>query len=280
MSLTRIDRAISLSLVRRFAKRAPGNGGVPILMYHGIRKEFRKKTHYYETSTAPNIFEQHMQLLAGYGYRPVTVSAAVEAINDQSCANCIAITFDDGYRDFYTHALPILTKYGFCATLFVVSAFADTGRGFVGAEFMTWNELRELARYGISIGSHTVTHPKLDNLTRPEMENEIARSKQAIEDKLGQPVRSFSYPYAFPEHDRPFTTMLKRLLEKHGYTNGVSTIIGTAGRRHNHFFLPRLPVNSYDDPQLFEAKLRGSYNWLHGPQYLFKTMKSLLATPA
>ena len=141
---------------------------------------------------------------------------------------------------------------------------------------MTWNELRELRRHEISVGSHTVNHPELHRMTPTAVEEEIRQSKDTIEDRLGEPICSFSYPFAFPERDKGFTMTLQGLLEKHGYENGVSTIIGTATGESSRFFLPRLPVNSYDDLRLFEAKLEGSYNWLHGPQYLFKTLKTVL----
>jgi peptidoglycan/xylan/chitin deacetylase (PgdA/CDA1 family) len=138
-------------------------------------------------------------------------------------------------------------------------------------EFMTWNEIRELHSCGIQIGSHTVNHPELYRLSPPRIEDEVRRSKETIEDKLGSAVSSFSYPFAFPEQDLRFTVMVRGFLEKCGYENGVCTIIGTAGSHHNRYFLPRLPINSYDDLRFFKAKLERGYDWLHQPQRLYKS---------
>jgi peptidoglycan/xylan/chitin deacetylase (PgdA/CDA1 family) len=128
---------------------------------------------------------------------------------------------------------------------------------------------------GIGIGSHTVSHPDLRLLSDSALDYELTRSKQAIEDAIGDAVRSFAYPYAFPETDRGFVRRLADVLEKRGYEVGVSTIIGTAQRGDNRFFLPRLPINIWDDPQFFQAKLEGGYDWLHTAQYLLKTIKCL-----
>jgi len=190
---------------------------------------------------------------------------------------CVVITFDDGYRDFYTHAFPVLAEYGFKATMFIVSGLAGEQRGLRdGKEFMTWEEIRRIHSGGIRIGSHTVTHPELYSMRPSQIEDELRRSKSAIEDKLGAAVQSFAYPFAFPEQDRGFVRMLKELLEMHGYQSGVSTILGTAHRGHDAFFLPRLPVNSYDDLQFFEVKLNGGYDWLHSLQYAHKCVKSVI----
>jgi hypothetical protein len=86
-------------------------------------------------------------------------------------------------------------------------------------------------------------------------------------------VRSFSYPFAFPEHDEKFIFRLRELLHTHGYVCGVSTIIGTATSEHDWFFLPRIPINAHDDARLFRAKLEGSYNWLHIFQYASKIVR-------
>jgi peptidoglycan/xylan/chitin deacetylase (PgdA/CDA1 family) len=139
-----------------------------------------------------------------------------------------------------------------------------------GNKFLTWQEVREMQAYGIRIGSHTVSHPELHRLSPHHVECELRESKHVIEEAIGVPVRSFSYPFAFPEQDKPFTGMLRDLLGACGYENGVSTIIGCAGRCDDWFFLPRIPANSYDDTRFFQAKLAGNYDWLHFGQILYK----------
>ncbi len=113
-------------------------------------------------------------------------------------------------------------------------------------------------------------------LSLSALDDELTRSKQAIEDAIGDAVRSFACPYAFPEADRAFVTRLVGRLETRGYQIGVSTIIGTANRDDQRFLLPRLPINTWDDLSFFQAKLEGGYDWLHRAQYLVKAViKSL-----
>jgi peptidoglycan/xylan/chitin deacetylase (PgdA/CDA1 family) len=142
---------------------------------------------------------------------------------------------------------------------------------------MTWTEVRELYSNAIQFGSHTLNHPKLKLLKAAEIDEEVGRSKCTIEDKIGGAVTSFSYPYALPETDKVFICNLKDTLERYAYKNGVSTVIGTAGSNDDRFFLPRLPVNSWDDPQFFRAKLDGGYDWLHPVQRGKKLMEARIA---
>ena len=91
---------------------------------------------------------------------------------------------------------------------------------------------------------------------------------------MGVQVRSFSYPYAFPQAIRQFARNLKDLLKKHGYENTVTTIVGRASAGCDRYLLPRLPVNQWDDSRLFQAKLVGGYDWFHAPQYVGKVIKT------
>jgi len=279
MKTFRLDRALSVGLVHPVLRVLDGHSEprVPILMYHGISRRVGSRHPYFETSTSPELFAKHMQFLCENGYTTVDLNKALEAImTGRNGQKRVAITFDDGLRDFYTDAFPVLAERGFKATVFIVSG--HTGEQPIrhaDNEYLTWREVREMHSYGIRIGSHTVTHPELYGLTPREVEYEVRQSKETIEDKLGEPVRSFSYPYAFPEHDKKFVEMLRDLLQAHGYENGVSTILGTASRGHDWYFLPRLPVNCHDDLSFFRAKLEGGYDWLHGCQYAVKVFKKL-----
>jgi peptidoglycan/xylan/chitin deacetylase (PgdA/CDA1 family) len=277
MASFRLDRAISIGLVHPFShmlrrQRAPR---VPILMYHGMQSELGARHPYYETNTSRERFAAHMKFLHDNGYSTVNLHEALESMmTGRNGGKRVVITFDDGFRDFYTHAFPILAEYNFKATMFIVSGL--TGNETVvaeGKEYMTWSEVREIHAHGIQIGSHTVNHPELYKLSPNQVEYEVRQSKETIENELGEAIQSFAYPYAFPEDDKKFTSHLRELLQTHGYENGVCTIIGTARPDDDWFFMPRLPVNSFDDLRFLEAKLEGGYDWLHKPQYLFKMTK-------
>lgn len=277
MSEFRLDRALSVGVIHPClrATRRKVEHALPILMYHGICADSSNGRHpYFETNTPPAVFASHMQFLHENGYTTVDLNEAVAAVlTGQNMHKRVAITFDDGYRNAYTHALPILAGYGMRATVFIVSEWTKDRRYASEKEYLTWAEVREMHNNGIRIGSHTVNHGELYSLTPSELEYEIRQSKETIEDGLGEQIRSFSYPYAFPEQDRNFAGRLKDLLETHGYENGVSTILGTANRQSDWFFLPRLPVNGYDDLEFFGAKLEGSYDWLHAFQLASKYLK-------
>jgi hypothetical protein len=100
----------------------------------------------------------------------------------------------------------------------------------------------------------------------------LGYSKETIEQELSAAAESFAYSFAFPEEDNSFKRFLADILENHGFDNAVSTILGRAHFSKNRYYLPRLPVNSWDDPKLLRAKLEGGYDWLHWPQWMNKFM--------
>ncbi len=245
-------------------------------MYHSISDCDESTIHpYYRTATSPTVFAQHMQFLHQNNYLAVGPSDAVACMeaSDLGAARPVVITFDDGFEDFYTQAFPILNQYGFSATMYLPTAYIGQARQtFKGRDCLTWSQVREMRTAGIQFGSHTVTHPQLKSLDVATVEYEIRASKDTIEQELGCGVKSFSYPYAFPETDRTFTQGLRGILDRAGYENGVSTAIGTADRADDRLFMKRLPVNSCDGAPLFRAKLEGAYDWLHRVQYASKLM--------
>jgi len=271
----RLDRFLTLYLFRHITKKQTSADAkrIPILMYHSISDEKEKSHPYYHVNTSPAVFDAHMRYLHKNNYSVINLQDLEKSFDMRDSSEYVVITFDDGFYDFFTNAFPILKKYNFSATVFLPTGFIHNERlSFKGKECMTWNEVRYLQSKGINFGSHTVTHPQLNNLSTKEIENEIKLSKNKIEDETGITVKSFSYPYAFPE-DREFKITLTELLKKCGYTNGVTTKIGTANKGDDTFFQPRLPVNTADDILFFEAKLQGAYNWLSKPQRFIKRIK-------
>lgn len=149
-------------------------------------------------SLDPTIFRQHMTALHELGTKVVPL----EQIRENPGA--VAITFDDGFRNFCEHALPALKEFGFPATVFVVTSFCG-GRNDWPSQpvkpsvpvlpLMTWSELREITASGISLGSHSATHPRMASLSEEQLEEELRISRAQLEDRTGERVATFAYPY-------------------------------------------------------------------------------------
>jgi len=273
--MPRLDRLATVYCAHPLKRIFYGNGSnsVPILMYHSISDNLFGMSHpYYQISTSPQVFARQMRWLRNSGFRTLDLTEAHAALESgKDVSKTVVITFDDGYRDFYTDGMAVMKQCGFSATIFLATGrIQDKSVRIEGVDYLTWSEVRELQAEGIRFGSHTVSHPDLRSLGLEQIDYELGYSKEVIEQRLGTAVVSFSYPFAFPEEDKGFTRFLVDVLENHGFQNGVSTIIGRSRRGHNRFFLPRLPVNSWDDPHFLRAKIEGGYDWLHWPQWFNK----------
>jgi peptidoglycan/xylan/chitin deacetylase (PgdA/CDA1 family) len=279
----RLDRTLSLRLVHPLMRmNIPSHKlALPILMYHSISDDPESGVStYYKTNTSPALFEQHLRYLNSKGFRSVNLVEAVRLLQQDwpKEGKFVVITFDDGFRDFYDIAFPLLKKYGHVATVYLpTGCIGENHRPFKNKECLTWKEVRELRANGVRIGSHTVNHSVLYGLSWSDIENELSVSKQQIEQALGEEITSFAYPYAFPQHDRHYTEKFVQLLRRQNYHDSVTTMIGRAGPGDDFFRLKRLPVNCGDDVELFAAKLNGAYDWLAHPQGWFKSVRYRLA---
>jgi peptidoglycan/xylan/chitin deacetylase (PgdA/CDA1 family) len=273
--LPRIDRLATLYVCHPIAKLSGWSEKycVPVLTYHSISENLFGKVHpYHHINTPVSIFSLQMRWLRQAGYRTISLSELMNGFETtQDLAKTVVLTFDDGYQDFFTDAFPILKQCGFTATVFLATdRIRDESVRVEGADYLTWNEVRELQSDGISFGSHSVTHADLRSLGPEQIDYELGYSKETIEQRIGASVESFSYPFALPEEDGDFIRYLADTMENMGYSNGVCSAIGRAKPKDTRFFLPRLSVNSWDDVELLKAKLEGGYDWLHWPQWFYK----------
>lgn len=155
------------------------------------------------TWVAPGRFVRQMDALLAAGFRFIDESFFLEALDGRRrCTGReILLTFDDGYRGLLDTAIPALEERRISALIFLVSAFvgkwnswelALPGRRFM---HMGWDEIEALSRAGFSFGSHARTHRDLTRLSPEALRDELVRSREEIEGRLGAPVRSLSYPY-------------------------------------------------------------------------------------
>ncbi len=190
-----------------------------ILMYHRIAPPIPGAHKRNKWRVAPEAFERQMAWFAKHGWRSFTVSELIEAETLPPKAFCI--TFDDGYADNYTTALPILKRYGFKATVYLVPhAKENRWEAFEEERYdrlLNEKEIEEMVRSGlIEFGSHTLTHANLLRLPREEAYREIAASKRETERLSGQPCVSFAYPYG------KYDTAIAEMVEKAGYRSAVT----------------------------------------------------------
>ncbi|NWF71309.1 MAG: polysaccharide deacetylase family protein [Chloroflexi bacterium] len=175
---------------------------VPILTYHQINKVSANQDPYGLVST-PEQFAEQMAYLHDTGWRCVRLIEVVRAYKNRSAlpANSFAITFDDGYRDNYETALPIMQRYSFTATIFLVADRIgqmtdwDGQTGERAFPLMSWDEIHAMQKSGIDFGSHTSTHPRLNKIPPEQAKRELCESKQKLSQGLGAPVELIAYPY-------------------------------------------------------------------------------------
>ena len=277
--MIRLDRFTTLYIAPLLRPRASAdNKSIPILMYHSISDEEEAAVHpYFRITTSRAAFSSQMKYLYQNDYKACTPQEAVDSLNHSSIPSTkrVVITFDDGYRDFYREAFPILNQFNFTASVFLPTAYiGDKTMKFKARDCLTWSEINELQRYGITFGSHTITHPRLRSLNREALKKEVTVSKTIIEEKTGTAVETFCYPFAFPQTDSEFKKMLREFLCQAGYRQGFTTMIGRADPSSDQLFFERLPVNSCDDPALFSAKLLGAYDWVAKPQKAMQFLKA------
>jgi peptidoglycan/xylan/chitin deacetylase (PgdA/CDA1 family) len=278
----RLDRFLTLYFFYPLLRILPKNKElrIPILMYHSISEPKQKQKHpYYETCISRRVFAEHMKFLYDNNYAVINLKDIQKYFNNKEYINrkAAVITFDDGFRDFYTDAFPILQRYAFSATVFLPTAYIEKERlRFKEKECLCWSEVRDLNSKGIQFGSHTVNHCRLSMLSKKDVEFELRESKDKIENEIGESILLFSYPYAFPEQDKKFIIIVKKILEDCGYKKGATTSIGTVTVKDDCLFLKRIPVNEFDDILLYKRKIRYGYDWLGTVQALVKKTRRVL----
>jgi len=166
---------------------------VPILVYHHIRQFTPVGSRAERRLTVTvEIFDLQMKYIQENGYHIINFAALIDHLKEANAlpAKPVIISFDDGWEDQFVYALPILEKYNHTATFFVVT-------NFVGASgFLSWPQLRRMLAEGMKIGSHSRSHPRLDQINNPDMLwDQIYASKQILERQLGTAVDEFAYPY-------------------------------------------------------------------------------------
>jgi peptidoglycan/xylan/chitin deacetylase (PgdA/CDA1 family) len=231
---------------------------VPILMYHSVSDRPNVETK--PLAVRPSAFAEQLSYLKESGFTPLTVADLVAFLhknNDRSLPERpIVVTFDDGYADFHSEALPLLERYAFPATVFLTSGWvSDAGKDAAGRPLdtmLTWSQAREAASCGIEIGGHSHSHPQLDQLSDDELRQELRRNKALLEDKIEVPVSTMAYPYGYS------SVRVRREVRRAGYWAACAVNNALAADRHDVLALPRLTIAENTSMKMFSRAVEGS----------------------
>lgn len=221
---------------------------VPILMYHYLSEPppgadaIRR-----DLSVSPANFEAQLAYLRQAGYETISLADLAYALSQDAPLpeKPIILTFDDGHRDNYENAFPLLRKYGYTATFFVFTQVIDT----YNVDFLTWEMVTEMHQAGMEFGSHSYRHLDMSNRDVDFLVYEILGSKEAIEERIGEPVRFFAYPSG------AYDGLTIKVLESANFWGAVTTQWGSTHTHPNRFELPRLRMRGNDRVQDLANKL-------------------------
>ncbi len=225
-----------------------------ILTYHKIGPKFDLGV----THQSLNQFYAQLKNLKEERFSTVNLEKACNPQEDSLLKN-FAITFDDGYENIYTCAFPVLQELGFTATVFMVTGFAgkynswDFNFGRKGFRHLNWEQIREMVKYGISFGSHTVNHPDLTKLDRKYVEYELRNSKKTLEEKLGLEVKFLSYPFG------KYNFSVREEVKRTGYQNAFTLNPNGSAKNLDPYAIKRIGVYRFDTLLSLNIKLEGGF---------------------
>ena len=226
---------------------------VPILMYHEIAQPPETTS---RLAVSPDAFAAQLAYLYDEGFKTVTAAelSTVMADAGQLPDRAVVLTFDDGYEDFHSRAMPLLERYGFTATVFVTTGWVQDAGPSAGrrpGRMLSWSQIAEAADAGIEVGAHSCQHPQLDQLPEKLLREELYRSKAQLEDKLGSPVTGLAYPFGYSN------ARVRQVARDagHGYGCAVSNMIMSP--TSDLLALPRLTVRRSTTMPAFQRVVRG-----------------------
>ncbi len=255
---------------------------IRILCYHRVCDLPKTKDLMLTYNVTPTVFDQQMAFLSQNGFNVITLEQLVDYKHEKKGhpTKTVVITFDDGYRDNYINAFPVLQKYNFKATFFVVTDYINSDRIFqwldLGNESLshcqknkqywlplTKDHILNMDADGACFGSHTKTHRNLNNANKRMVLEELRDSKQCLEKILLKPIRCFSYPYG------AVNKLTKNWVSETGYSCAVTVKAGGNTLNSDFLELRRTSIQGQDSCAKFRRKVEGAYDWF---EYLLETL--------
>ena len=219
----------------------------PILGYHRVGE---LKGDHVPTVSAGS-FERQLACLTRWRMRVIGLDDVVASLEREGITpkRSVVITFDDGYEETYTVAWPILKRFGFSATVFVTPGEVER------PGFASWNHIAQMAKDGVTIGSHTMHHSYVPLVSDDRLGEELVDSKRVIEQRIGVPVRFLSYPVG------GFTEQAQAVAKEAGYVAACTTNRARSRLVVDRYALRRVKVTERDShPLLFWFKVSGYYD--------------------
>jgi peptidoglycan/xylan/chitin deacetylase (PgdA/CDA1 family) len=230
-----------LATVKRPTERAVGR----ILCYHSVGQRA-----WGVNDVEPERFRRHIEQALELGFRFVPAS---EIVRTGGTSKELAITFDDGMKSVATVAAPVLATYQIPWTVFVVSDWCDQKSSWDPETILDWRDVERIAAQGAEIGSHSVTHPNFGKLGQTETEDELGRSRRAIQERVGLTADTFAIPFGQSANWTPAAATIAR---QAGYT----TVFAQAEGTRPADTVARTFVTRYDDSRIFRALLGGAFD--------------------
>jgi peptidoglycan/xylan/chitin deacetylase (PgdA/CDA1 family) len=204
-------------------------------------------------TVSPSSFAQQMAYLYTAGYQCLTLQDALYywQTGRRPPRKSFVLTFDDGYEDVYTTVWPILERFGFTATIFLVASRVGSEstwkkrRGALATPLMSWTAVRQMQQAGFTFGNHTLTHAYLPTLDDRQVRDEITCAKAMLEDRLGTPVPFFCYPYNASD------ARIQQLVAESGHHAACSNDRG----RWSFYNVWRVECTRHDTLQFFTWKV-------------------------
>jgi peptidoglycan/xylan/chitin deacetylase (PgdA/CDA1 family) len=231
---------------------------IPILMYHSI-EQMSKSTVMRSLHVPPRRFAIQMKLLNMLGYKGLSMRQLTPYLEGKKTGKVAGITFDDGYQNNLINAAPILKKYNFSATCYLVSKriaksnIWDLDKGITQRPLMTQSEVQDWLNLGFDIGAHTQTHAMLNEISEQESHQEVFDCKVDLEKMYKVSIDDFCYPFG------SFNDQLVKLVKDAGYKTATTMIRGKAITQSNILILPRIPITHHTLAHLFLAKILTNY---------------------
>lgn len=253
-----IRRAVR-PLIKRSFKRVAQIGGFAlpfprpasrILTYHSVGAVD------HDMNVTPGMFRDQLAWLADH-YPVISLREAAEGKPG------IALTFDDGYHDNLYNAAPMLAERRFPATVFLIAGkmggLADESLDPDASRLMTWEEAREIETFGVQLGGHTMTHPRLARQNEDEQRWEIGECLKQLEENLGHRPECFAYPYGT---SADFNAVSMRIVRESGYSYACSNRYGYNADGSDRWALRRIWIDSTDTLGTYAAKIEGRLDLL------------------